>query len=157
MSSTNDCSPRALTHDRSTDLLKNRPIPTTPSHPIGILSLAVPAFVEVEPAGQHQVGLLGEAIAVCVGENEFAMVVEEDFERAVVDVAVAAGTNPEHIMSQSRPALGVGNEMVEVEPDFVGTSGSTTAPTVPPQNFSFLSFGSVTVARVEADSLVLDR
>ena len=73
-----------------------------------------------------------------------------------MDVAVASDADSEHILSQGRTALGVRDEMVEVEPDFVGTSGSTTAPTVPPQNFSFLSFGSVTVARVEADSLVLD-
>ena len=39
----------------------------------------MPAFVEIEPTGEHQVGLLGEAISVGVGENEFALVVEEDF------------------------------------------------------------------------------
>ena len=73
-----------------------------------------------------------------------------------MDVAVAAGTNPEYIMSQSRSSVGVGNEMVEVEPDFVRTARSGTAPTFSPEHFSFLSFSGVTVARIEADSLVLD-
>ena len=101
--------------------------------------------------------MLGEAVSVGVGEDEFALVVEEDLQGAVVDVAVAAGADSEHIMSQSRSSVGVGNEMVEVEPDFVGASRCTAAPTVPPQNFSLLSFGSVSVTRIEADSLVLDR
>ena len=63
----------------STGLLKNGPIPTPPSHPIRIISLPMPTLVKIEPTGQHQVGLLGEAISVGVGENEFALVVEEDF------------------------------------------------------------------------------
>ena len=79
MSSTNDCSPRALTHDRSTDLLKNRPIPTSPSHPVGVLLLAMPPLVKIEPPRQHQVGLLGEAVPIGVGEYQFALVVEKDF------------------------------------------------------------------------------
>ena len=100
--------------------------------------------------------MLGEAVSVGVGEDEFALVVEEDFQGAVVDVAVAAGADSEYIMSQSRSSVGVGNEMVEVEPDFVRTARSGTAPTFSPEHFSFLSFSGVTVARIEADSLVLD-
>ena len=73
-----------------------------------------------------------------------------------MDVAVAADTDPEHVVSQSRAALGVGNEVVEVEPDFVRTTGSGTAPTLPSQDLSLLSFGGVSVAGIEADSLVLD-
>ena len=34
-----------------------------------------------------------------------------------MDVAVAADTDSEHVVSHSRTALGVGNEVVEVEPD----------------------------------------
>ena len=64
----------------STGLLKNGPIPTTPSHLVGIFSFAVPALVEIEPTGQHQVGLLGEAVSIGVGEDKFALVVEEDFQ-----------------------------------------------------------------------------
>ena len=30
---------------------KNRPIPTPPSHPIRVLSLAVPTLVKIEPPG----------------------------------------------------------------------------------------------------------
>ena len=100
--------------------------------------------------------MLGEAVSVGVGEDEFALVVEEDFERAVMDVAVAAGTDSEYIMSQSRAALGIGNEMVEVEPDFVRTARSGTAPTITPEHLSFLSLSGVSVTRIEADSLVLD-
>ena len=101
--------------------------------------------------------MLGEAVSVGVGEDEFALVVEEDLQRAVVDVAVAAGTDSEYIMSQSRAALGIGNEMVEVEPDFVRTARSGTAPTITPEHLSFLSLSGVSVTRIEADSLVLDR
>ena len=100
--------------------------------------------------------MLGEAVSVGVGEDEFALVVEEYFERAVVDVAVASGADSEYIMSQSRAALGIGNEMVEVEPDFVRTARSGTAPTITPEHLSFLSFSGVSVTRIEADSLVLD-
>ena len=117
----------------------------------------MPALVEIEPSGQHQVGLFGEAVSVGVGENEFALVVEEDFQQAVVDVAVTADTNPEHIVGQSWTALRVGDEMVEVEPYLVGTSRCGAAPTFPTQNFSLLSLGGVPVVRVEADILVLDR
>ena len=116
----------------------------------------MPALVEIEPSGQHQVGLLGETISVCVGENELALVVQEDLEKAVVDVAVAADADSEHIVSQSRTALRIGDEMVEVEPDFVGTSRRRAAPTLTPKDLSLLGFGGVAVARVEADSLVLD-
>ena len=48
----------------------------------------MPAFVKIEPSGQHQVGLLGEAISVGVGEDEFILVVQEDFKYAFVDVGV---------------------------------------------------------------------
>ena len=100
--------------------------------------------------------MLGEAVSVCVGEDQLAVIIEEDLQGAVVDVAVAAGANSEYIMSQSRAALGIGNEMVEVEPDFVRTARSGTAPTFSPEHFSFLGFSGLTVARIEADSLVLD-
>ena len=100
--------------------------------------------------------MLGEAVSVCVGEDQLALIIEEDLQGAVVDVAVAAGANSEHIMSQGRAALGIGNEMVKVEPDFVGTSRSGTAPTFSPEHFSFLGFSGLTIARIEADSLVLD-
>ena len=73
-----------------------------------------------------------------------------------MDVAVAADADPEHVVSQSRTAIGVGNEMVEVEPDFVGTAGSRTAPSFATEDLSLLSFGGVSVAGIEADSLVLD-
>jgi hypothetical protein len=100
--------------------------------------------------------LLGEAVSVGVGEDEFALVVEEYFERAVVDVAVASGADSEYIMSQSRSAFRVWYQVVEMEPDLVRTARSGTAPTFSPEHFSFLSFSGVTVARIEADSLVLD-
>ena len=140
----------------SSGLLKNRPIPSTPSHSIRVLSLAVPALVEIEPPGQHQVGLFGEAVPVGVGENEFALVVQEDLQGAVVDVAVATDTDPEYIMSQSWTSLRIGDEMMEVEPDFVGATRSRAAPTFSSQDLSFLSFGGVSVAGIEADALVLD-
>ena len=73
-----------------------------------------------------------------------------------MDVAVASDANSEHILSQGRSSVGVGNEMVEVEPDFVRTARSGTAPTITPEHLSFLSLSGVTVARIEADSLVLD-
>ena len=53
--------------------------------------------------------------------------------------------------------MGVWDEMVEVEPDFVRTAGRCTAPALSAQKFAFLGFGGVSVARVEADVLVLDR
>ena len=92
----------------------------------------MPPLVKIEPPGQHQVGLFGEAISVRVGEHELALVVEEDLQGAVVDVGVTADADPEHIVSQSRTALGVRNEMVEVEPDFVRASGSRAAPALAP-------------------------
>ena len=101
--------------------------------------------------------MLGEAVSVCVGEDQLAVIIEEDLQGAVVDVAVAAGANSEYIMSQSRAALGVGNEVVEVEPDFVRAARSGTAPAITPEHLSFLSFSGVSVARIEADSRVLDR
>ena len=69
---------------------------------------------------------------------------------------MAADTDSEHVVSHSWTALGVGNEMVEVEPDFVRAAGSGTAPAIPPQNFSLLSLRGIAVTRIEADSLVLD-
>ena len=51
----------------------------------------------------------------------------------------------------------VRNEMVEVEPEFVRATGRCTAPALSAQKFAFLGFGGVSVARVEADVLVLDR
>ena len=52
--------------------------------------------------------------------------------------------------------MGVGDEVVEVEPDFVRAAGSRAAPSFSPQNLSLLSFGGVPVARIEADSFVLN-
>ena len=100
--------------------------------------------------------MLGEAVSVGVGEDEFALVVEEDFQGAVVEVAVAAGADSEYIMSQSRSAFRVWYQVVEMEPDLVRTARSGTAPTITPEHFSFLSFSGVSVTRIEADSLVLD-
>ena len=74
-----------------------------------------------------------------------------------MDVAVAANADPEHIVSQSRTALGIGDEMVEVEPYLVGTSRCGAAPSLSSQDFPLLSFGGVSVARIEADSFVLNR
>ena len=74
-----------------------------------------------------------------------------------MDVAVAADTDSEHVVSHSRTALGVGNEVVEVDPDFVRTAGSSTAPTLPSQDLSLLSFGGVPVAGIEADLFVFNR
>ena len=74
-----------------------------------------------------------------------------------MDVAVASDANSEHILSQGRTALGVRDEMVEVEPDFVRTARSGTAPAITPEHLSFLGFSGVSVARIEADSPVLDR
>ena len=48
----------------------------------------MPALVKIEPPGEHQIGLLGEAISVQVGENKFVLVVQEDFKYAFVDVGV---------------------------------------------------------------------
>ena len=40
--------------------------------------LAMPPLVKIEPPRQHQVGLLGEAVPIGVGEYQFALVVEKD-------------------------------------------------------------------------------
>ena len=100
--------------------------------------------------------MFGEAVSVSVGEHEFALIVEEDLQGAVVDVGMTGNADSEHIVSQSRTALRIGDEMVEVEPDFVRTAGGGTAPSLAAEHFSLLSFGGVSVARIEADSLVLD-
>ena len=101
--------------------------------------------------------MFGEAVSVSVGEYEFALIVEEDLQGAVVDVGVAGDTDPEYIVSQCRTALRIGDEMVEVQPDFVRTAGGGTAPSLAAEHFSLLSFGGVSVARIETDFLVLDR
>ena len=85
------------------------------------------------------------------------MFVEEDLQGAFVDVRVADRTDPENILRQCRSALRVGNEVMEVEPDFVRTTRCRAAPTFTTENLSLLSFGGVPIARIEADSLVFDR
>ena len=117
----------------------------------------MPAFVKIEPTGQHQVGLFGEAIPVRIGEDEFALVVQEDFEYALVDIGVTGRADSDEVLRKSRTSAGVGDEVVKVEPDFVGASGCGAAPAFPSQNLSLLSFGGVSVARIEADSFVVDR
>ena len=74
-----------------------------------------------------------------------------------MDIAVAANADSEHVVSQSRTALRIGDEMVEVEPDFVGTARGGTTPSISSHDLSLLSFGGVSVTRIEADILVLDR
>ena len=57
-------------HDSTLDRsFKNGPIPTPPSHPIGVISFAMPPLMKIEPSGQHQVGLLGKAIPIRVREG----------------------------------------------------------------------------------------
>ena len=46
---------------------------------------------------------------------------------------------------------------MEVEPDFVRAAGSRAAPSFTTEYFSFLSFGGVSVARIETNSFVSDR
>ncbi len=58
----------------------------------------MPPFVEIEPPGQHQVGLLGEAVSFRVGEYKFALVVQEDFEDSVVDVGVTGSADSDEVL-----------------------------------------------------------
>ena len=117
----------------------------------------MPAFVKIKPSGQHQVGLLGEVIPVRVGEDKLALVVQEDSEYAVVDVGMAARADSDEVFRQGRASPGVGNEVVEVEPDLVGATGCGAAPTLATEDLSLLSFGGVPVERIETDSFVFDR
>jgi hypothetical protein len=143
-------------------MLKHRPLTTTPPRLIGVVALPSPSLVEVEPTGQHQVGLFGERIAVRVGKFESPFVVEKDSQRTVVHITVTGDADSEEVVGQRRAPLGIGYEMVKVEPDFVRTAGGSTAPTsggyptLATKNLFLLSLGGVPVVRIEANLLVLN-
>ncbi len=71
-------------------------------------------------------------------------------------VAVAGDADSEEVVGQGRAALRVRDEMMQVKPDFMGTARRRTAPTLSTKNLSLLSFGSVPVARIKADVLILN-
>ena len=84
------------------------------------------------------------------------MFVEEDLQGAFVDVRVTDRTDSEYILGQCRAVLRVRNEVMEVKPDLVRTTRCRTAPPLTTEYLPLLSFGGVSVARIEADSLVFD-
>ena len=138
-------------------MLKHRPFPSTPPHLVRVLALTLPSLVKVEPTGQHQVGLFSQRIPIRVSELKLPFVVEGDLERTVVHVAVTGDADSEEVVGQSRTALRVRDEMMQVKPDFMGAARRRTTPTLPTKNLPLLSLGGVPVARIEAESFVFDR
>ena len=110
-------------------LSKHRPV-SAASRFVGVHFSAGPADFVVQPFGYVQIDLAVQAVPKPVEEKQSAVGLAFDFEKSVVGVLVAGGTQAYEVPGLGLSAFGVAFQVMDVEPNSIAAPRGATTPAV---------------------------
>ena len=97
---------------------------------------ARPSNFIIQPLGDVQINLAIQAVPELVEKEKPAVGLAFDFEKSVVGVFVAGGTQAYEVSGLGFSAFGEAFQVMDVKPNSVTTPRGATAPAVPAQDLS---------------------